>query len=219
MPLNLIAPIYTSYAYRHNEAVIYTQQSINATNNIFLFSTITYPRRPNKHCWTIGYIEGNQYVFRSESADVGDPGSTEVFTTTFPLPLTCEMFVIPFPSPSLYLATPYSTPFIPTEPGQYGSRTIPLPDDNSTGDLGGDSFDFYPDTINSTSELAAPIPSIPLRGAQLSVRSNSPHKRGHQGSKEEMLSSSQGNGAAGACYWGSFSLDRGLDRSHQYLRQ
>jgi len=162
MPLNLVAPVYTSYAYQHNEAIIYTQQSINATNNISLFSMITYPRRPNKHCWTIGYIEGNKYVFRSESANINNPRRTEVFTTSFPRPLTCESFVIPFPSPSLYLATSYSTPVIPTEPSQYGSRMIPLPNDNSIGDLSSNSLDFYPDTINSTSELAAPIPSIPL---------------------------------------------------------
>jgi len=139
---------------------------------------ITYPGRPNKHCWTIGYIEGNQYVFRSKSTDVNDPGRTEVFTTSFPLPLTCKSFIIPFPSPSLYLATPYSTPVVPTEPGQYGSQTISLPDDDSVGDLSSDSLDLYPDTINSTSELTAPTPSIPLRGAQLSVRPDSPHKRG-----------------------------------------
>jgi len=214
MPLDLVAPIYISYTYRHNEATIYTQQSINATNNISLFSTITYPGRPNKHCWTIGYIEGNQYVFRSESTDIDDPRRTEVFTTSFSLPLTCELFIIPFPCPSLYLATSYSTPVIPTEPSQYGSQTIPLPNDDSIGDLSSDGFDFYPNIINPTSELAAPTPSIPLQGAQLPVRPDLPHKRGYQGSKEEMPSSSQGNGATRTCHWGSFSLDRGPDGSN-----
>jgi len=137
---------------------------------------ITYPGRPNKHCWTIGYIEGNQYVFRSKSANVGDPRSTEVFTTAFPLPLTCESFIIPFPSPSLYLATPYSTPFVPTEPSQYGSRTIPLPNDNSIGDFGSNSLNLYPNTINPTSELATPVSPVPLQGTQLPLRSNSPHQ-------------------------------------------
>jgi len=162
---------------------------------------------------------GNEYVFRSESADVDDPGRTEVYTTSFHLPLTCKTFVIPFPSPSLYLATPYSTPIVPTEPGQYGSRTIPLPDDDSTRDPSGNSLSLYPDAINSTSELAAPIPSIPLRGAQLLLRPDLPYKRGYQGGKEEVLSSPQSNGATGACFWGSFSLDGGLNGSHQYSRQ
>jgi len=46
---------------------------------------------------------------------------------------------------------------------------IPLPNDNSVGDLSSDSLDFYPETINSTSEFAASIPPVPLQGAQLPV--------------------------------------------------
>ena len=207
MPLDLVAPIYTSYAYRHNGAIIYTQQSINATNNVSLFSTITYPRRPNKHCWTVGYIEGNEYVFRSESADINDPGSTEILTTAFPLPLTCKTFVIPFPSPSLYLATPYSTPVVSTEPSQYGSRTVPLPDDNSTRNPGGDGLNLYSDTINPTSEHTTPVPPVPLQGAQLLLQSDSPHQRGHQGGEKEMLHTTKSYGAAGACFWSTLRLD------------
>jgi len=162
MPLNLVAPIYTSYAYCHNSAIIYTQQSINEYNNISLFSTITYPGRPNKHCWTIGYLEGDKYVFQSKSANIGDPGNTEIFTTTFPLPLTYKSFIIPFPSPSLYLATSYSTPIIPPEPRLYQLRTIPLPDVNSTGPASTGSIDLHPVTIDTTYELAAPLPTLPL---------------------------------------------------------
>jgi len=94
MPLDLVAPIYTSYAYRHNGAIIYTQQSINATNNVSLFSMITYPGRPNKHCWTIGYIEGNEYIFRSESADINNPRRTEIITTAVTVRSPCLSVVL-----------------------------------------------------------------------------------------------------------------------------
>ena len=219
MPLDLIAPVYTSYAYQYNGGIIYTQQSINEFNNSSLFSTITHPGRPHKHCWTTGHIEGDQYVFRSESTDIGNPGSTEIFTTAFPLPLTCKLFIIPFPSPSLYIPPSHSTPLISPEPKRYGPRMIPLPNNNSTRDLGSNSFDFYSDTLDPTSELTAPLPSVPLREAQLPLRPDSPHKQGHQGSEEEVLSPSQGNGATGACFWSSFHMDRRLDGSYQHSGQ
>ena len=57
--------------------------------------------------------------------------------------------------------------------------TEPYMDDDSIGDLSSDSLNLYPDNINSTSELAAPTPPIPLQRIQLSVQSDSPHKRGH----------------------------------------
>jgi len=183
----------------------------NEHNNISLFSTITYPGRPNKHCWTIGYLEGNLYVFRSKSADIDNPRRTEVFTTTFPLPLSCKSFIIPYPSPSLYLATSYSTPIIPTEPGQYGSRTIPLPNDDCIGHPLSGSSNLHPTTINSTCELSAPHSTVPLQGAQLSVQPDPPNKQGHQGGQEEVPSSPQSYGATGTCFWSTLSLDGGLD--------
>jgi len=128
-------------------------------------------------------------------------------TTAFPLPLTCETFVIPFPSPSLYLAPSYSTPFVPTEPSQYGSRMVPLPDDDSIGNLGGNSLGLHSDTINPTSELAAPVSPVCLRGAQLPLRSDSPHQRGYQGGEKEVLCTTESHGATGACFWSTLHLD------------
>ena len=194
--------------------IIYTQQSIDEYNTLTLFSTITHPRVPNKHCWTTGYIEGGQYILRSELADLNNVRRTEIIVAALPLPLTCESFIIPYPSPSLYLPSSHTTPTVAFEPGQYGSRTIPLPDGSSTGHSSNRGTNLHPTSDDSACELPAPVPTIPLQGAQLLLQSNPSNKRRHQGGEEEMPSRPQSYGTTGTCFWSTLSLDRGLDGSN-----
>jgi len=207
MPLDLIAPIYTSYAYQYNGATIFTQQSIDKHSSISLFSTIVHPGRPNKHCWTTGHLEGSQYVFRSESIDVGNSKRTEVFTTSLPLPLSCKSFIVPFPSPSFYLPPSYPTLVIPGESGQYGSWNIPLPDDDGTGYPSHRSSSAPTTTDHSTSEFPASDPMVPLRRTPVPVQRNSPNSRRHQRHEEEMLSPPQSYGTTGTCFWSTLHMD------------
>jgi len=124
MPLDFTQPTHFSYVYiGPGGTTVHTQQSIYGNGDITLFSMIIPTTRPTYHCWTRGCLHSDRYLLQSEDSFEQLPGRITRSTTIPSHPGYWLHFTIPYPDLTLYL---------PSERGQYGSSTIPLPPDDST---------------------------------------------------------------------------------------
>jgi len=206
MPINFTQPAYFSYVYiRSGGTTVHTQQSIYGNGDITLFSMIIPPTGATYYCWTRGRSYGDRYLLQSEDSFEQLPGHITRSTTVLPHPHTWLHFTIPYPNPTAYL---------PSEQGQYGSNTIPLPLVDST-----------PDLVTPT---PAPSPSI-TPAIQHPLKCSHGHPPQQQGTHTSRADPLFGNGSpcekamqslveihggSGTYNWGSFSLDRGSPPSN-----
>jgi len=119
MPIDFTQSAHFSYVYvRPGGTTVYTQQSIYGNRDITLFSMIVPTTGATYHCWTRGHCYSDRYLLQSEDSFEQFPGWIIRSTTVLPHPHTWLHFTIPYPDPTAYL---------PSEQGQYGLSTIPLP--------------------------------------------------------------------------------------------
>jgi len=138
MPINFTQPAHFSYVYvGSGGTTVHTQQSIYGNGDITLFSMIVPVTRSTYHCWTRGCCYSDRYLLQSEDSFEQLPRHITRSTTILSHPHTWLHFTIPYPDPTAYL---------PSERGQYGSSTIPLP--------------LVDPTPNPITPMPAPLPSI-----------------------------------------------------------
>ena len=208
MPIDFAQPAHFSYVYiGSGGTTVHTQQSIYGNGDITLFSTIVPVAGATYHCWTKGRCYGDRYLLQSEDSFEQLPGCITRSTTVLPHPYTWPHFTIPYPDPSTYL---------PSERGQYGSSTVPLP-----------PVDPTPNPITPTpapSPIITPAVQHPLKRSRRHTprprstptsRSNTLFGNG-SACEKAMQSLAEIHGASGTYNWGSFSLDRGPSPSNQH---
>jgi len=138
MPIDFTQPAHFSYVYiGSGGTTVHTQQSIYGNGDITLFSMIVPPSGATYHCWTRGCCYSDRYLLQSEDSFEQLPGCITRSTTVLPHPHTWLHFTIPYPNPTVYL---------PSEQGQYGLSTIPLP--------------LVDPTPNPVTPMPAPSPSV-----------------------------------------------------------